>query len=297
MSGCHHAVDTLAFQIDEPGRADPTQTTSYQRSLARFLRGKVGELDAEIRGLIQDQRIFETQWSRLSDAQQSRAFAEWLDGKIDDTVLAAVETDDRVRTIVENAAERGLKDARASIRQAARRPIDEGGLSSEEMRALEEQLPDPEMLIREREMQRVIDREIEELRQRVKSHMDDFAGDARQITSNGLVAGVGASTIASDIIERGQVAKSNVTASASAQVVNTFNTRKVEDYWDEVEADLEIEADVEYRTAGDDKVCELCQRLEARDWTLEEAAEFNIPGDTHPHCRCTFQVTQVGDVV
>lgn len=290
-------VDTLGFELDEPGRPDPTQTTSYQRSLGRFLRGRVAEVDADIRELVQEDRVFENEWAGLTPAQQSRAFDEWLDQEIDGVVLGAIATDDRVRELLEKAAERGLKDARASIREAARQPVDEGGLTGEQMQALEDQLPDPERMMRDREMRAAIEGEREELRQRVKSHMDDFAGDARQITSRGLAAGVGASTIVSDIVERGQVAKSNVTASGSAQIVNTFNTRKVEDYWDEVEADLEIEADVEYRTAQDDRVCELCQSLAARDWTLEEAAAFDIPGDTHNYCRCSFQVTQISEVL
>ena len=296
MAASHDLIDTLGYQLDESGRPDPTQTTSYQRSLGRFLRGKVGKLDADIRELIQEGRVFENEWADLSQAQQTRAFDRWLDEEIDEVVLGAIATDDRVRELLEKAAERGLKDARASIREAARLPVSEGGLTTEEMQALEAELPDPEQMMREREMRDAIEAEREELRQRVKSHMDSFAGDARQIVSAGLSAGVGPSTIVFDIVERGRTAKSNSTASASAQIVNTFNTRKVEDYWDEVEADLEIEADVEYRTAGDDRVCELCQGLAARDWTLEEASEFNIPGDTHPHCRCTFQVTQVSEV-
>lgn len=297
MSVCTHTLDTLGYELDEPGRPDPTQTTSYQRSLARYLRGRVAAVDADIRELIQDRRVFETDWAGLSTAQQTRAFAEWLDQEIDEVVLGAIATDDRVHELLESAARRGLVDGRASIRQAARQPVDEGGLATDELQALEAQLPDPERRLADRDVRQAIELEREELRQRVKSHMDDFAGDARQIVSVGLVEAVGASTIVSDIVERGQVAKSNVTASASAQIVNTFNERKVQDYWGEVEADLEIEPDVEYRTAGDQRVCELCLALEGQEWTLEDASAFNIPGDTHNYCRCTFSVTQVSGVL
>lgn len=286
------------LELEQPGRVDPTETTTVQRDLGRFLRQLVGRLDAVIRERIEDEDAFglgdsDGVWADLSPAEQGRRFDDWLDDRIDDLVLDRIADDDRVARDLQAAAERGLKDARASIRRAARRPVPEGGLSRDEHEDLERGLPDPEERLEDRDVQREIAFHREELRQRVESTLDEFAGEARQIAMGGLAAGIGASTIARDIVARGQVAKSNVTAAASAEVVNTFNTTKVEHYWDEVEADLEIEAEVEWVDAGDDRVCELCLSLSAQDWTLEEAAAFDIPGDTHQWCRCSFQVTQV----
>ena len=47
-----------------------------------------------------------------------------------------------------------------------------------------------------------------------------------------------------------------------------------------------VEAEVEFTTAGDKKVCPLCRPLEGRIYTLEEARGV-IP--VHPNCRCRWR--------
>lgn len=321
MSSCSHShghATANEYALDQPGRLDPTKTTSYQRDLARFLRGRIAELDAEIQRKLVEEDAFgikETgsgigEWAGLSDAEKGRRFDDWLDRQIEALVLAPIMEADRVERDLRRAAERGLKDARSSVRSAARLPVDDGGLTQSERQTLERGLPDPDDRITDRAVQEELDFRREELRQRTDAQLEEFAGEARQLAMAGLSAGIGASTIARDIVERGQVAKSKATASASAEIVNTFNTTKVRHYWDEVEADFEIEVEAEHVDAGDDRVCDTCLDISSMDWTFEDAAEGTPPRqptpddsfqyDTgppwHDFCRCTFHVTQIGEV-
>lgn len=289
-------VDTLGFQLDEPGREDPTKTTEIQRTLARHLRGYIEDLNSDIRSLLVDEDALNTgRWGRLNDAQTARAFDRWLRETVEEDVLSQVDSDPRVRNLLRKAAERGVKQAHADLRQAARQPIDDGGVSQEELEAIDAQLQDPERRVAMPDIQEDLDFRQENLRQRVEGNLDDFAGDARAIVTAGLAAQVGKTVIARDTVERAQVAKSNVTASATAEIVNEFNTREIGE-WDEVKADLEIGVEADYEDAGDDNVCDTCLELSGRDWTFEEAKAFDIPGDTHPFCRCRFKVTQIGEV-
>lgn len=282
--GCHACtlgVSANEYAIEESGREDPTHTTTDVRELSRWIRGRIAEVDAAVREKILKDDAFGmgdssySEWSGLSDADKARRFSDWLDEQIESTVFAS-EFEEKAERHLEHAAERGATDAHRELREHG---VDIG---------------DADETLAQDNVEEAIGLGVVALAGRIRDEMDDFRGDARQIiTDGGLEAS--RSQLVSDIIERGQVYKSHATEDVAAEVVNQYNTTGQLSSYERVPEDVEVELNVEpeFVTAGDNKVCEQCQELAQRDWTLEDAQEFHIPNDTHPYCRCRWEVTDV----
>lgn len=112
-----------------------------------------------------------------------------------------------------------------------------------------------------------------------------MATQMSRVLAQGLVEGKGPMAIARALedrvdkigITRARVIARTETISAHAEgMLNTFEEMEVEG----------VEVMAEFATAGDDQVCPLCEELEDKEYTLDEARGL-IP--VHPNCRCTFQ--------
>ncbi|QLG63091.1 hypothetical protein [Halorarum salinum] len=279
--GHRHHLTAQDYALDEAGRADPTSTTTVQRAYARFLRGRVGSLNADVRQLLVDEDALGLassvggRWGGLSPAETARRFDEWMERAIQAEVLDPHDSR-KVRDWFERASKQALRTANGELRRFG---VD----------------VDPaEDVIAQDVVQQSIDLQQEDARQRVASWMDDYRTDARSLVTAGVAGEVAKSALATDISERAQVYKSHTTATASGRVVNQYNTTKLTAY-DRVDADVELDVEAEFRTAGDDRVCSLCQSLSGT-YTLEEAQQLTIPDDTHNLCRCQWIVTDVQEL-
>lgn len=283
MSSCTHRGHLTAaeYALDESGRVDPTGTVSVQRALARFVRGRIGHLNADTRSLVGEDDALGLgdgvggRWAGLSPAETARRFDDWLDRAIQVEVLNPLQGR-KVRNWFERVSKQGLRTANGELR--------EFGVDVEPA----------EDVLEQDVVQESIDLQQEDTRQRVASWMDDFKTDARSLVTAAVAGEVSKSALLSDISERAQVYKSQTTATASGRVVNQYNTTKLTSY-DRVDADVELDVEAEFRTAGDDHVCPLCQGLSGT-YTLEEAQQLTIPDDTHNLCRCQWVVTDVQEL-
>jgi len=281
MSSTHdhtHQLTAAEHALDEPGRVDPTSTTSIQRSLARFLRGRIGHLNADVRKLLVEEDALGLgdgvggRWADLSAAETARRFNDWIQRAIQTEVLDPIEAR-KVRDWFDRASRQALRTANGELR---RFDID----------------PEPvDDVIQQDAVQEQIDLQQEDTRQRVESWMDDYATDTRSLVTAAVGGDVAKSQLMSDISERAQVYKSQVTSTASGRVVNQYSTTKLTAY-DRVRGDVELDVDVSYEDAGDDKVCERCLALSGQSWTLARAQQED-PIPVHGHCRCQFVVTDV----
>ncbi|EMA69311.1 hypothetical protein C461_03083 [Halorubrum aidingense JCM 13560] len=283
MSSTHahnhtHQLTAAEYALDEPGRVDPTSTTSIQRSLARFLRGRIGHLNADVRQLLVEEDALGLgdgvggRWADLSAAETARRFDDWIQQAIRVEVLDPIEVR-QVRDWFERASRQALRTANGELRSF---DVD----------------PDPvDDVIQQDAVQEQIDLQQEDTRQRVESWMDDYATDTRSLVTAGVGGEISRSQLMRDISERAQVYKSHVTSTASGRVVNQYNTTKLTAY-DRVDTEIELDVEAEFETAGDDRVCELCRSL-AGTYSLEEAQNLTIPDDTHNLCRCQWVVTDV----
>jgi hypothetical protein len=281
---CGHEASLTAaddYQLEEPGRADPTSTTTVQRELSRWLRGRLGELNAEVRRLVKDEDALNlrngqlSRWGNLSPDERARRLDEFV-AERGDRILKKIERGE-VDPFIEQAARRGVKDATADLRK---HNLD---------------VADPEDTFQDSSVQEDIALARERLRGEVAGDLATYRSEVRRLATSGMAAGISVSVLVEDITERASVAKSRVTADAAGEIVNTYSTTQLTSYEtvsDEVKPVLTTE--VEWITAGDDRVCEECQALSDQDWTLERArSEDPIP--VHQYCRCRWRVTDVID--
>lgn len=279
--GCHAcnlpAVTANEYAIDESGREDPTHTTSTVRELSRWIRGRIGEVDAAVREKILEDDAFGmdgsgfSEWSGLSDAEKAQRFSDWLDDEIESTVFTS-EFEDRAERHLEHAAERGATDAHRDLREHG---VDIG---------------DAEETLAQDNVQEAIGLGVVALANEIRDNLDDFRSETRRLVTDGGLE-VSRTQLVSDIVERGEVAKSAVTRDTATEVVNQYTTTSLSSY-DRVPEEVEVELDVEveYQHANDDRVCQTCLDLADQEWTLERAQEED-PIPVHPHCRCRFSVT------
>ncbi|ELZ48990.1 hypothetical protein C464_06250 [Halorubrum coriense DSM 10284] len=266
------------YALEEPNRVDPTSTISIQRSLARFLRGRIGHLNADVRKLLVEEDALGLgdgvggRWADLSSAETARRFDSWIQQAIQTEVLDPIEAR-KVRDWFEHASRTAVRKANGELRgfDVDPNPVDD--------------------VVEQDTIQTQIDLSQEDTRQRVASWMDDYASDARSLVTAGVAGEVSKTQLITDVTERAQVYKSQVTSTASGRVVNQYSTTKLTAY-DRVRADVQLDVDVSYEDAGDDRVCERCLALSAQSWTLEEAQNQN-PIPVHGHCRCDWRVTDV----
>jgi hypothetical protein len=273
------ATPVSELELEQPGRLDPTGTTTVARDLARALRGHIADLNAAVRERIVDEDVFglgdsEPTWDGPREAQLG-LFAEWLSTASARRVLEQLEAD-RIRSFFERAAAKGVRDGHADLRE------------------FDVQTDDVETVMAQDVVQEQIDERHAELRDRVGTAVDDYGRDTRRLAGAGLAAGVSRRSLARDITERSRVYRSHVTAQASGEIVNQYNTTQLTSY-DRVDEEIELGVEVEYVDAGDDRVCQRCLALSVQDWTLERAqSEDPIP--VHGYCRCRFSVTDVRKV-
>lgn len=276
------ATPNSELALEQPGRLDPTGTTTIQRELARFLRGRVADLHSAVRELVVDKDAFGLataggRWAGLPQSMQVLEFVSWLEDTADARVMTPVASE-RVRRFLERAAERGIRDGH------------------QDLQAFDVATDNVDEVLEQDAVQEQIDERHQALRDRVATAVGDYQTDAQGIATAGLGTGVrvGRVQLATDIGERASVYQSHVTSQASGEVVNQYNTTQLTSY-DRVDAEVELDVDVEYVDAGDDKVCQRCLTLSGQDWTLERAQEEN-PIPMHDSCRCRFSVTDVRKV-
>ncbi|WEL29861.1 hypothetical protein [Haloferax volcanii] len=280
---CDHAEELTAatpnseLELEQSGRLDPTETTTIQRDLARFLRGRIADLNADVRALIVDDDVFglgetDGEWEDLPRGVQLEQFNQWLSEASSQDVLNRLDTE-TVRAFFERAAASGIRDGHADLRE------------------FDVETDDVDDVLAQDAVQEQIEERHSTLQDRVGTSVDDYGRDVSRIVGAGLGANVGRREIAKGITERSRVYQSHVTSQASGEVVNQYTTTQLTSY-DRVDAEVELSVDVEYVDAGDDKVCQRCLALSGQTWTLERAQEED-PIPVHGYCRCRFRVTDV----
>lgn len=266
------ATPASELELEQSGRLDPTETTQLQRDLGRFLRGRINDLNADLRERIVEDDVFgldsDPDWGGPREAQLMRLDA-WLDDAEQVHVHRRVDSDE-VRSVLEKAAKSGILDGHADLREFDI-PTD-----------------DAEDVLEQDTVQEQIDDVHGNVRDRAETAVGDYRSDVRRLVSAGLVAGIARRRLAKDITKRAKVYDSHVTMQAAGEVVNQYSTTQLTAY-DRVDAEIELETEVEYVDAGDDRVCQDCLELSSQDWSLERA-QNEQPIPQHDGCRCRFRV-------
>lgn len=105
-----------------------------------------------------------------------------------------------------------------------------------------------------------------------------------RVLAQGIAEGKGPKAISRDLLDRvDKIAKPRAETLARTEVIGAHAEAALNSY---KEAGLnEVQADVEFATAGDSRVCPRCEALEGQVFTIMEASGM-IP--VHPNCRCTW---------
>lgn len=259
-------------------RRDPTRSITLRRKYAGAASRRFRELKGAIRTTLVDNDALrlsrpalqqmrpESDFGFVSDASKVEAFRRWLQRQIDEGIL---EVDGSwQRDFVRPAYAKGLRHAEARLR--------DHGLPVE-AESLGQTFNQP---IHASKLELLFTRNFTEL-EGITSSMGQSI--TRELTE-GLSQGLNPREMARNLngrvdaigIKRARtMARTEVVRAHAESTITRFEQSGVE----------EVRGQAEFATAGDDRVCPICEGLDGDRFSLEEARGL-IP--VHPNCRCTW---------
>jgi len=289
---------------------DPTHTTTLRNAFAKAMNKRFDELTLFVKKAVVDQDCFGLsstdmmvqqmtppywqQFASGSSAEKVEEFMKWMQEQVNKGIL-----DVRVMWQLGNAVDshwmnlylydsykRGVIRARYELRKAGYdvSTIDDSGGIDSVM-----SLPfhvDRLGLIYTRaynELKGVTDAMAQQISRVLAQGIAD--GDGMRLLARKLVStinGTGMGDLGiTDSLGRFIPAKRRAEMIARTEVIRAHHLANVMEYRNWGLLGLRVQA--EWRTAGDDRVCERCSALEGKVFTLDEI-EWKLP--LHPNCRC-----------
>lgn len=271
---------------------DPTRTAMLRRAYVSACRQRFMKLKRLIREtLIENDALMLEPGSRLSvlaraatrydfpsdPAGKAQAFIDWLMEAADQEILEVTEREGRrisahsawQNLYVRAAYAKGVEQADAQMRRGGANIPDYEiwGLFRQPMHA------DALALL--------FTRNFDELRGITEAMGQQIA---RELTM-GMAKGLGLKQIARQVFKTVDgVGIRRATLLARTEVIRAFAESALNRY--EELGITEVVGEVELATAGDHRVCEICQSLRGRTYTIAEARGI-IP--VHPQCRCAWK--------
>jgi len=265
-------------------RRDPTRTGRIVRRFRTDLRKRFRALNKKIRELVVGLDVFgleketflfnvERQAFRFqTDEQKIRSFNRELQRQIDLEIL----TVDSTKEFVESAYKKGQTRAFIDAKRAKAIEGSEAFGSAQEQ-FLSQAFNSPERLSKVRLL---ATRSFEELRGITQA----MSQKLNRNLADGLIQGQGPRQIAAEMSRTvAKITKQRALVLARTEIVHAHAEGQLDAF-----ADLGIEevgAQVEFQTAGDDRVCARCEGLEGEIFSVDEARGI-IP--VHPNCRCAW---------
>lgn len=285
------------ININAEAKRDPTQTTTLRnkfaaqfykrfRNIKGLVRRGVEEKDAlglgqkaPNDGSVFDINVNQRELRRFEFAtsdEKSEKFMQWLNNRVEEDVLEIKEgqsianVDDRwTDKWIQRAYSKGLINAEKRLRQAG---IDIGDTAS-----IDVTLRQP---VHADTLNQVFSRTFREL----DGITNVMGQQINRELADGIAQGLNPRDVAENINDR--VDKIGITRSrtlARTETIRAYNDATLNRYEQfGVEA---VGARVEWLTAGDNRVCPICQGLEGTFHPIKEA-RGRIP--VHPRCRCTW---------
>lgn len=289
-----------AFANQAERQRDPTRTKTARRRFAQHLRGRWDAIKSHIyQGIVKNDAFglqgggpstLEADVARPgepyaghvdkdddltpgagqfdfpSSSRAAEEFSDWLDEVLDAELLEEYDGDRYVR----KGYGRGIKHAQARLReQGIDVPEDELGMI---FRAP----------VHRDKLQLLYERAFEELQGITQA----AAQEMRRELTEGLSQGKNPREIARNINDRVEkVGKTRSTVLARTEVVRAHSEGTLGRFERIAGDGVQVEVQAEWSTAGDSRVCEICEGLEGRTFSLDEARGM-LP--IHPQCRCAW---------
>ena len=263
-------------------KRDPTRTTALRKRFSvdmrkRFLvirRAVLSHvyiddaygLEPETTGLVGNVREFEF----LTDAGKVRQFRAWLQEQINTGVLSVepgLESTPWLSTYVESAYKKGV----------VRAYVDAKGFDADEQAFFLDAFSSRSGLAK---IELVSTRAFEGL----KGITHAMSNDMSRIFADGLAHGRSPRVVAKELADSvAGITKKRALVLARTEIVNAHSEGQLDSF-----EKLGVETlgvDVEFSTAGDGRVCQVCASLEGQTFTTKTARGV-IP--VHPNCRCAW---------
>lgn len=287
-----------------PIKADPTRTATLRRQFAQALRQRFRQLALAVRKLMIEEDAFglrpashdpfttNTRWRFATTPEKVKAFQSWLKQQFQDLHL----TDDELwKKFVTDGFRRGAGRAFEDVRVARLRRERPELFTPEAQGALRDfYRGNKEEFLRAAFGRPETREKVELLAGRVftdlKGITEPMAARISRELTDGLVRGANPREIAKDLEDAIGVGSQRAEMIARTEIVRAHaagQLRAMEDMGIE-----EVGVAVEWSTAGDDRVCEVCAELEGVVLKLAEA-EGLLP--RHPNCRCALVPANVGE--
>jgi SPP1 gp7 family putative phage head morphogenesis protein len=297
MSASHtHHIDALA-----DAERDPTQTTTLRKRYAQRLRGQLAALSATIREGVRSRDVFRIGAAAMQpadprdppvfpfdeDDRKIEAFMRWLRQQEERGVLEVIGRGDN--QFVRAAYGRGLQHADTALNA-------EGVVLPDEQLATLFNAP-----IHRDALQRLYTRNFSELEGITEAMNQQISREL----ADGFSRGLNPTAMARNLTDRiDKVGKHRATLLGRTETIRAHSTATLNRF-EEAGVDT-VTVRAEWTTAGDRRVCPICQTLEGRTMTVEEARSdtftYQASGDeaaslsgtypvqppAHPQCRCSL---------
>lgn len=273
-------------------RTDPTRTTMLRRKFIGEMNRRFRQLAAAIRKKVGEQDAFglkstlNTEWRAMRTQEQLDAFREWLQGQVDQTVLAGGNSRAWLREYIDAAYEKGQGRAFDDVMKKYKYG---SGASPDHYAGGREQFL-RDAFRRPASVERVgvlASRTWSDLRgvteamstQMQRTLVDSFIqGDHPFVMARKLTADVD------------KIGINRARTIARTETIRAHAEGQLEGL--EILGVEEVGVMVEWATAGDDLVCPLCLPMNGSILKIGEAKGV-IP--MHPNCRCAWIPANVGE--
>ncbi len=279
-------------------KVDPTRTTTLRNAFVRDCRKRFVRLANDITRLIGKQNemgleVNAGQFDFPTSQNKVEAFMQWLKTQTD-TGLLEISSANQVgvglndywtNKYVTDSYQRGVIRARQEMRKAGLDvpSIDTTGGIGASMTA-------PVHLDRLGVLYTRIFNELKGITENMSGQISRVLtqgiadGDNPRLLArklNKVITGTGGDLALTDTLGRYIPAKRRAEILARTEVIRAHHMGMVQEYRNWGLEGVEVQA--EWRTAGDDRVCEQCAGMEGNTYTLDQIEKM-IP--VHPQCRC-----------
>ncbi len=290
----------VKVMASNPLRLDPTRTTALRRKFEQLLRGKFNKLKQQIRELLIDDDAFgltrnaaqNKRFEFQTTSAQVDAFEGWIKERIDRGVLdgktRATASQGYWAAFQEDAYNRGAGRAFDDVRKPALLAGDRESVSDffngTKSEFLRQSFAHP---VRVEKLKVLAGRVFTDLKGITEATSAQLS---RQLT-DGLARGENPHTIAKELTDTiDTISARRATVLARTEIIRAHAEAQLDTFEQLGVTELGVMA--EWSTAGDERVCPLCQPLEGVVLKVQEARGL-IP--RHPQCRCAYIPANVGE--
>lgn len=262
--------------------SDPTHTQTLQKAYGRRLRSGFGQITTVIREWVEEDDGLELtavahpeddRYQFLTDPQKVGQFEQWLQDAQEQEVLELINRDGN--RYVRKAYQKGLENAE---RDLARQGITDTDDATDAIALIDQP-------VHARTLQQLYTRNYDTL----EGITEDVADEVREVMTEGFAEGLNPREMGRNIRDRvDTVGKHRATVLARTEVVNAHNEAALTRYEQVAGPNARVQVNAEILTAGDRRVCPICEPRDGEVMTIQEARGSAGP-IYHPQCRCTVR--------